>query len=69
MEREKVLRLIRSLTEFSSPLVRMRQQEYNLREGEEGMGTTTYGLVGPNSQATAQKHNGRPICLGDKRSD
>jgi len=28
------------------------------------MGTTTYGLVGPNSQATAQKHNGCPICLG-----
>jgi len=27
------------------------------------MGTTTEGLVGPNSQATAQKHNGRPICL------
>ena len=26
---------------------------------------TTYGLVGPNSQATAQKHNRRPICLGD----
>jgi len=26
---------------------------------------TTYGLVGPNSQATAQKHNGCPICLGD----
>jgi len=23
-----------------------------------------YGLVGPNSQVTAQKHNGRPICLG-----
>jgi len=29
------------------------------------VGTTTYGLVGPNSQATAQKHNGCPICLGD----
>jgi len=29
------------------------------------MGTTTYGLVGPNTQATAQKHDGRPICLGD----
>ena len=28
------------------------------------MGTTTYRLVGPNSQATAQKHNGCPICLG-----
>ena len=28
------------------------------------MGMTTYGLVGPNSQATAQKHNGCPICLG-----
>jgi len=28
------------------------------------VGTTTYGLVGPNSQATAQKHNGCPICLG-----
>jgi len=28
------------------------------------MGTTTYGLVGPNTQATAQKHDGRPICLG-----
>ena len=27
------------------------------------MGTTTYGLVRPNSQATAQKHNGCPICL------
>jgi len=26
---------------------------------------TAYGLVGPNSQATAQKHNGCPICLGD----
>jgi len=24
----------------------------------------TYGLVRPNSQATAQKHNGCPICLG-----
>jgi len=31
------------------------------RGGE--MGTTTYGLVGPNSQATAQKHNRCPICL------
>jgi len=29
------------------------------------MGTTTYGLVGPNTQATAQKHDRRPICLGD----
>jgi len=28
------------------------------------VGTTTYGLVGPNSQVTAQKHNGCPICLG-----
>jgi len=28
------------------------------------MDTTTYGLVGPNSQATAQKHNRCPICLG-----
>jgi len=28
------------------------------------MGTMAYGLVGPNSQATAQKHNGCPICLG-----
>jgi len=27
------------------------------------MGTTTYGLVGPNTQATAQKHDGCPICL------
>ena len=25
---------------------------------------TTYGLVRPNSQATAQKHDGCPICLG-----
>ena len=24
----------------------------------------TYRLVGPNSQATAQKHDGCPICLG-----
>jgi len=28
------------------------------------MGTITYGLVRPNSQATDQKHNGCPICLG-----
>ena len=28
------------------------------------MGMTTYRLVGPNTQATAQKHDGRPICLG-----
>ena len=27
------------------------------------MGMTTYGLVGPNSQVTAQKHNRCPICL------
>jgi len=59
-----VLRLVRSPTEFGSPLVRARWREYNLREEGEGMGTMTYGLVGPNSQATAQKHNGRPICLG-----
>ena len=26
---------------------------------------TTYGLVGPNSQVTAQKHNRCPICLGN----
>jgi len=25
---------------------------------------TAYGLVRPNSQATAQKHDGHPICLG-----
>ena len=29
------------------------------------MGTMTYGLVRPNSQATAQKHDRRPICCGD----
>jgi len=63
MEREKVLRLIHSLTEFGSPLVHARQRECNLRKEREGMGTMTYGLVGPNSQATAQKHNGCPICL------
>ena len=28
------------------------------------MGMMTYRLVGPNTQATAQKHDGRPICLG-----
>jgi len=28
------------------------------------MGTTTYRLVGPNTQVTAQKHDGCPICLG-----
>jgi len=28
------------------------------------VGTTTYGLVGPNSQVTTQKHNRCPICLG-----
>ena len=58
------MRLVHSPTEFGSPLVRVRRREYNLREEGEGMGTTTYGLVGPNSQATAQKHDGRPICLG-----
>jgi len=64
MEGKRVLRLIRSPTEFGSPLVHARRREYNLRRGGKGMDTTTYGLVGPNSQATAQKHNGRPICLG-----
>ena len=29
------------------------------------MGTMTYGLVRPNTQVTAQRHDGRPICLGD----
>jgi len=28
------------------------------------MGMTAYRFVGPNSQATAQKHDGHPICLG-----
>jgi len=64
-----VLRLVRLPTEFGSPLVHVRRREYNLRREEGKVGTTTYGLVGPNSQATAQKHNGRPICLGGKRSD
>jgi len=50
---------------WGSPLVRACRREYKLRKEEEGMGTTAYGLVGPNSQATAQKHNGCPICLGD----
>ena len=49
--------------ELGSPLVHTCWQEWNLWEEEEGMGTTSYGLVGPNSQATAQKHNGHPICL------
>jgi len=35
----------------------------NISEGREGMGTTAYGFVGPNPQATAQKHDRRPICL------
>jgi len=30
---------------------------------------TAYGLVGPDSQMTAQKHNGHPICLSGKHSD
>ena len=63
MERERVLRLIRSLTEFGSPLIHACQREYNLRKERGGMGMTAYRLVRPNSQATAQKHNGRPICL------
>jgi len=50
--------------ELSSPLVHARRREYKLWGEEEGMGTTTYGLVGPNTQVTAQKHDGRPICLG-----
>jgi len=28
------------------------------------MGMMTYGLVGPSTQATAQKHDRCPICLG-----
>jgi len=60
----RVLRLVRSPTEIRSPLVHACWREYNLRGKGEGMGTMAYGLVGPNSQATAQKHDGRPICLG-----
>jgi len=33
-------------------------------KGKGKMGTMAYGFVGPNPQATAQKHNGHPICLG-----
>jgi len=60
-----VLRLVRSPTEFgfsSRPCALAGIQSPKGKEGE--VGTTTYGLVGPNSQATAQKHNGCPICLG-----
>jgi len=61
-----VLRLVRSPTEFgfsSRPHAPAGIQSPTGKEGE--VGTMTYGLVGPNSQATAQKHNGCPICLGD----
>jgi len=60
-----VLRLVRSPMEFgfsSRPHAPAGIQSPKGKEGE--VGTTTYGLVGPNSQATAQKHNGCPICLG-----
>jgi hypothetical protein len=56
------LRLIHLLTELGSSLVHVHQWEYNLQK-EGKVGTTSYGLVGPNPQATAQKHNGHPICL------
>ena len=64
-EMEKgVLRLVRSLMEFgisSHPHTPAGIQSLKGKEGK--MGTTTYGLVGPNSQATAQNHNRCPICL------
>jgi len=63
--RKGVLRLVRSPTEFgisSRPRAPAGIQSPKGKEGE--VGTTTYRLVGPNSQATAQKHNGCPICLG-----
>ena len=50
---------------IGSLLVHTCQQEYKLQEEEGGMGMTAYRLVGPNTQATAQKHDGHPICLGD----
>jgi len=64
-KRKGVLRLVRSLMEFgisSRPRAPAGIQSPKGKEGE--VGTTTYRLVGPNSQATAQKHNGCPICLG-----
>jgi len=59
------LRLVHSLTEFgvsSCPRAPAGIQSPKGKGGE--VGTTTYGLVRPNSQATAQKHNRCPICLG-----
>jgi len=42
MEGEKVLRLIRSPTEFGTPLVHARRREYDLRK-EEGSGDDDLG--------------------------
>jgi len=67
LETKKVeinLRVVCALTEagFSSHPFTLVGIISPKQEGE--MGMTAYRFVRPNSQATAQKHNGCPICLG-----